>query len=44
MWLTIFIIMGFIYVGLGIITRIIDIYNFFTNPDKQNKTKNKLVE
>lgn len=44
MWLTIFIIMSFIYVSLGIVTRIINIYNFFTNSDKQNKTKNKLVE
>ena len=45
MWFTILIIMIFIYVGLGIINRLIDIYKFFTNKDIDEKSKKKkLVE
>lgn len=41
MWFTILIIMIFIYVGLGIINRLIDIYKFFTNNYIDEKSKKK---
>lgn len=46
MWLTILIIMIFMYLGLGIVEKIINIYNFFSDKDTTEikPNKSKLVE